>query len=895
MDEIRVVDETWRDEEDEDDTSSSCTSGTDTEEDEEEEVANISANAAAAQGDYEVGTPGRASRPSEGLTPIDNLVALADQAALGAIEARRLSKTPVKGGGVRPKTATGVESSPSKRVGNGQSAFEPVGLRPVSTGPGYKSRQSELFPSLGTLRRFELGNPDPPPLGTRTSRGAAARSVASNLDNTFVFGGQDFEDNDWTTPSLNLVGNNYASQVDLRRRVLEEQRRQNTEDNIDQAIQLSRVMLDMKRREQELKAEKEELAARKEAVNNLVATAEKQLREGTRLMPAAAADKEKSSQPPVTVSLEGVRKDLKAQEKRVRKAQKSYDKAAAGSSSSSTVGGDTLVAPFVNLTKVVNRLNDPEARNDPAVLERNLRKLQTVTAEAVERGLSNSLHPYSKLHDERTAQLIGVMIGRSEAKTLGIIEEEVLPMIKRIETNEKLASRANTEKIDEVRVLPFYPPEPGASGEIYRKALAHSNNTVRVIERTVLFNQDPFNFVMRLCRESNKIAADFQLSKKQQWALIFEHIPVGDDYAYLQRTRNLEDLFLTVSTMATHIVTRPNLEKQINEWKLVNKSETEMYQSITRLFNLLDKIRPDFGTNEADPVELFRQAVALIARQDGLPRYIQEALELARLRVKDSDSTGEMTQVLLSACQRYVGQRPSRNQVKAIEYVPDGFAAAAATVHQVQLPILMPPQQAPHPQPQQQQQSGGKKNYNNRGRSQNRKNQGQNQQGQNNQQQKQNQPQQQDGKKNVQQKGRGQSINRGRPRFVRPWPENTPYLSKNGNTLSGDFNKWFDGFCFKCGFSKHAATDCKIYTEKHTVITLCSHCRQGLHDVCRSKRRDLVQAAAIKEGVEKGVKAIVSKMTMVPPPQSQPMYWPYALLPPQPSTQAVQQEESDSE
>jgi hypothetical protein len=65
--------------------------------------------------------------------------------------------------------------------------------------------------------------------------------------------------------------------------------------------------------------------------------------------------------------------------------------------------------------------------------------------------------------------------------------------------------------------------------------------------------------------------------------------------------------------------------------------------------------------------------------------------------------------------------------------------------------------------------------------------------------------------------------------------------------------------------------------------------------VCRSKRRDLVQAAAIKEGVERGVKAIVSKMTMVPPPQSQPMYWPYALPPPPPATQAVQQEESDSE
>jgi ElaB/YqjD/DUF883 family membrane-anchored ribosome-binding protein len=154
----------------------------------------------------------------------------------------------------------------------------------------------------------------------------------------------------------------------------------------------------------------------------------------------------------------------------------------------------------------------------------------------------------------------------------------------------------------------------------------------------------------------------------------------------------LEDLFLTVSTLATQVVTRPNLEKQINEWKLVNTNETDMFRSITRLFNLLDKIRADFGQTEANTVELFRQAVALISRQEGLPRYIQEALELARLRVKDSDSTGEMTQVLVSACQRYVGQRPAKNQVKAIEYIPDGHASNyAAAVHQMQYPALMPP------------------------------------------------------------------------------------------------------------------------------------------------------------------------------------------------------------
>jgi hypothetical protein len=104
----------------------------------------------------------------------------------------------------------------------------------------------------------------------------------------------------------------------------------------------------------------------------------------------------------------------------------------------------------------------------------------------------------------------------------------------------------------------------------------------------------------------------------------------------------------------------------------------------------------------------------MIARQEGLPRYIQEALELARLRVKDTDTNGEMTQVLLSACQRYVGQRPSKNQVRAIEYKPEEpVSNYAAAVYQMQMP---PPPifSQPPPQPAQQQQSqnqqGKKKN-----------------------------------------------------------------------------------------------------------------------------------------------------------------------------------------
>jgi hypothetical protein len=38
-----------------------------------------------------------------------------------------------------------------------------------------------------------------------------------------------------------------------------------------------------------------------------------------------------------------------------------------------------------------------------------------------------------------------------------------------------------------------------------------------------------------------------------------------------------------------------------------------------------------------------------------------------------------------------------------------------------------------------------------------------------------------------------------RPTFVKPWDFSVPYLSKNGNKLTAEFEKFFRGFCQKCG------------------------------------------------------------------------------------------------
>ena len=150
---------------------------------------------------------GAGTRPP---TQMDRMVAAADAAVLAVIEDnRRKSLTPGRALGARPRTATGVELSPSKRMGTSLSAFDPVGIRPISTGPGYKDRRSEVFPAAGTLRRYEIGNPDPPPLGTLPARGAAVTSSpdgAAALNKSFIFDEQGFDENPWNTPSLNLIG-----------------------------------------------------------------------------------------------------------------------------------------------------------------------------------------------------------------------------------------------------------------------------------------------------------------------------------------------------------------------------------------------------------------------------------------------------------------------------------------------------------------------------------------------------------------------------------------------------------------------------------------------------------------------------------------------------------------
>ena len=146
-------------------------------------------------------------------------------------------------------------------------------------------------------------------------------------------------------------------------------------------------------------------------------------------------------------------------------------------------------------------------------------------------------------------------------------------------------------------------------------------------------------------------------------------------------------------------------------------------------------------------------------------------------------------------------------------------------------------------------------------------------------------------------KGQGQSQNKdsqknkkkfSKPYFVKPWPMGKEYLSKNGNTLRKEFEDHFRDVCHRCGHSSHTADNCRTYTDRTTYLTLCEICRQGLHDCCKSRRPDLVQANILRE-----VKKMYQKMQTAPSAGAAG-YWQYSIPPP-PVPPAVTQAESSSD
>ncbi len=429
-----------------------------------------------------------------------------------------------------------------------------------------------------------------------------------------------------------------------------------------------------------------------------------------------------------------------------------------------------------HIVKPIKVVSDPNKRDKPEY-RRNIDKhLQKITPSNVKSNLDHEfLHMasaiqesveenISNVHNELYREMQKLRHEREQARLDAASAQSILERLKKLEENEKLSNRISTEKRDELKPNLSYPILP-ANDDNVRKARMAMINQMKINERKLNFESDPYNYILCLASESNKVAEVHLLTKDQQRDLLLANIPAMDsDNSYLSIADNLDELFKMISVLASNVLTISDLEKHINAWVCDNSTDKTMYKSITTLMDLLKRSMQN--TNRDQPIkypELFRVAIGRIQRIPNLPNFLYKSLNEGRLRIRDTDTISELNNILIGCMNPYIGYKnknknkqdsmgiPNNQRVFAIEYKPQ----------KVQEPILhdscTPPKVVKDKQKQ----------------------------------------------INLKQKTDSTSGNQGskkgfrkKAKWVEPWPEGKNYMSKSGGSLSRDCETWIRGFCF---------------------------------------------------------------------------------------------------
>jgi hypothetical protein len=287
----------------------------------------------------------------------------------------------------------------------------------------------------------------------------------------------------------------------------------------------------------------------------------------------------------------------------------------------------------------------------------------------------------SSVHNELYRELQKVRHEREQAKLDAASAQNILERLKKLEENEKLSNRISTEKRDELKPNPNYPILPANDDNLCKARMALINQ-MKINERKLTFENDPYNYILCLASESNKVAEVHLLTKDQQRDLLLANIPAMDsDQSYLGIADNLDELFKMISVLASNVLTISDLEKHINAWVCDNSTDKTMYKSITTLMDLLKRSMQN--TNRDQPIkypELFRTAIGRIQRIPNIPNFLYKSLNEGRLRIRDTDSISELNNILIGCMNPYIGYKSKKNKqdsmgvpnhkVFAIEYKP---------------------------------------------------------------------------------------------------------------------------------------------------------------------------------------------------------------------------------
>jgi hypothetical protein len=472
---------------------------------------------------------------------------------------------------------------------------------------------------------------------------------------------------------------------------------------------------------------------------------------------------------------------------------------------------------FKHVVKPIGQLMDPELRDNVEVRARSVKHLDKITPSAVTRALREE--EVLIRQDRKMKDLIEVVVDMAK------------DMVK-LKAESTTKARAAIEKSGQLYPSEGHPSEYNrCADDVWVKAVSALQAGVKVIERSVLFRDRPYDYLLEVCGYSNSIATSYGLSKLQHKSLILSAIPATSVLSKeLKLLTSLDHIFALASLNASTIHTKAELDAKLEAWRLNFTSLPALIESIGNLKTLIADAE-EFQYGSGDQQRLYGLMIRRVKREK-LPAQVDQNLEEARMRIENETDPIVLHEIFLAAIKCIVSIK-GKPQMQ--------------TVHQTHLAENPQGGNLGHPQMQQtggQQSTGAvpkqkqKQNNNNNGKNkQDKQNNSGQYQGQNNK--KGNGNGNGNGGGNGNQKSgnqRDRSKSRTRNSMVGRWPENVPYHSKNGNKLSRDCEQHFSGHCFRCGHSSHKGGDCRIYPERTAVLTLCITCRQGFHDSCKSYR-----------------------------------------------------------
>jgi hypothetical protein len=485
----------------------------------------------------------------------------------------------------------------------------------------------------------------------------------------------------------------------------------------------------------------------------------------------------------------------------------------------SGIEGEGLLNVLSHLTKPIRNLNTRELRDDPNIALRNLEHLKRVNA--------------TNLRSALDSDLVGVF------SRLARIESEV----RSLATIHKIAARVDTAKKNSILILETY-PEEDAPPSLYRQASAAMASAVKNIAQTkgVSITKDSYSFVLEICLASNIVSSQFVLSEEQQFSLIIDSLPANSsEFRVLVKCTSLTDLFNSVSTLCPSIYTQRELEQKVMNWKLVTTSVPGLTKCLSDLLAWCELA----ADNEMKTVDIYRSAIGRVMNEKLSPSVLH-ALQEVRLKLSEQDSVNDLLQMLLCSLKQVVPKNDGLLTVKQIEHsqqlaLPEPQKQTFSYMESPNVRtdvVYLPPGYNPNVAYD----MSNNVTTTGNGKGQNKK------KGRNEKQKK--EKEDDSSKKKAEKvssvslntstetlKGTEENGNKKRSeKFVPPWPEGKVYLNKSGNALTAEFERHFAPFCYKCGHISHKGEACRIYKDQTAILTLCTNCRQGMHDTCKSRR-----------------------------------------------------------